>query len=156
MAEMASDERDIADGGAPGAIEESASGPSDGADAGATAGGAGAQGAWYTVDVAAQLAGVHQQTLRHYERLGLIAPARRGTRPQSPRLYSDREVERVVHIRRLMDDLGVNLAGVETILRMRDRMEAMRREMDGELARLRAEYDAELARLRAVIEGLRG
>jgi MerR family transcriptional regulator/heat shock protein HspR len=106
------------------------------------------------IGLAARQAGVHEQTLRHYERLGLIAPARKGISPQSPRLYSDRDIERVVQIRRLMDDLGVNLAGVETILHMRDRMEAMRREMDGALARLRQEHEAETRRLRAIIERL--
>src|SRR5579862_7916931 len=73
-------------------------------------------GAWYIISVAAQKANVHEQTLRHYERLGLITPARKGSSPHSPRLYSDRDIERVMHIRRLMRDLGVNLAGVEAIL----------------------------------------
>ena len=54
---------------------------------------------------------------------GLISPARKGNSPHSPRLYSDRDIERVVHIRGLMRDLGVNLAGVEAILHMKDRME---------------------------------
>ena len=125
-------------------------------DAGATEGSAAAGAAWYVIAVAAQRAGVHEQTLRHYERLGLISPARKGTRPRSPRLYSDRDIERVIHIRQLMGDLGVNLAGVETILNMRDRMEALRREMEQELARLRQEHAAEMRRLRAIIEQLRG
>src|SRR5437588_265328 len=85
-------------------------------------------GAWYVISVAAQRAEVHEQTLRHYERLGLIAPARKGSSPHSPRLYSDRDIERVVHIRRLMRDLGVNLAGVEAILYMKDRMEQIQEE----------------------------
>jgi MerR family transcriptional regulator/heat shock protein HspR len=123
---------------------------------GSTEGGAAGTGAWYSIADAAVRAGVHQQTLRHYERLGLIAPARKGTRPQSPRLYSARDIERVVHIRRLIGDLGVNLAGVETILNMRDRMEMMRREMDVELARLRRLHEEETRRLLALIEELRG
>jgi MerR family transcriptional regulator, heat shock protein HspR len=113
-------------------------------------------GAWHPIAVAAERAGVHEQTLRHYERLGLISPARRGTRPQSPRLYSERDIERVVHIRRLMGELGVNLAGVETILHMRDRMEALQRETERELARLRQEHEAETRRLRQALERLRG
>ncbi len=121
---------------------------------GATEGSAGPVRAWYVIGAAARRAGVHEQTLRHYERLGLIAPARKGTSPQSPRLYSDRDVERVVHIRRLMDDLGVNLAGVETILHMRDRIEALRQEMDAELERMRREHEAETRRLLAIIEQL--
>jgi MerR family transcriptional regulator/heat shock protein HspR len=121
---------------------------------GATEGSVGPASAWYVIGLAARQAGVHEQTLRHYERLGLIVPARKGTSPQSPRLYSNRDIERVVQIRRLTDDLGVNLAGVETILHMRDRMEAMRREMDDELTRLRKEHEAETRRLRAIIEQL--
>jgi MerR family transcriptional regulator/heat shock protein HspR len=111
-------------------------------------------GAWHPIGVAAERAGVHEQTLRHYERLGLISPARRGTRPHSPRLYSERDIERVVHIRRLMGELGVNLAGVETILHMRDRMESLRREAERELARLRREHEAETRRLREALERL--
>lgn len=110
----------------------------------------------YDVTEAARLAGVHEQTLRHYERLGLISPARKNARPRSPRLYSDADVERAAHIRRLVDDLGVNLAGVETILRMRDHIERLRRDMDDELRRLRDEHDAETQRLRAIIEDLQG
>jgi MerR family transcriptional regulator/heat shock protein HspR len=126
-----------------------------GHEPGATEGTVGADTTWHVIDVAARRAGVHAQTLRHYERLGLIAPARKGTSPRSPRLYSEHDIERVVHIRRLMDDLGVNLAGVETILHMRDRMEALRREMDRELSRLRSEHEAELRHLRAIIDELR-
>lgn len=97
----------------------------------------------YDVSEAARRAGVHEQTLRHYERLGLVSPARKGPRPRSPRLYTDDDIARVAHIRRLVENLGVNLAGVETILHMRDRME-----------RLRYEHEAEVRRLRATIERL--
>lgn len=100
--------------------------------------------ATYDVVEAARLAGVHEQTLRHYERLGLVTPARKGPSPRSPRLYAEEDIARVAHIRRLVEDLGVNLAGVETILNMRDRMEQLRRE-----------HDAETRRLRAIIEELR-
>ena len=51
-------------------------------------------GAWYVISVAAVKAEVHEQTLRHYERIGLISPARKGNSPHSPRLYSDRDLER--------------------------------------------------------------
>ena len=97
----------------------------------------GASGRLYDVTDAAERAGVHEQTLRHYERLGLVVPARKGASPRSPRLYSDQDIARVEHIRRLVADLGVNLAGVETILHMRDRMDQMRREFDAETRRLR-------------------
>jgi len=111
-------------------------------------------GAWYIISVAAHRASVHEQTLRHYERLGLIAPARKGTSPHSPRLYSERDIERVIHIRTLMQDLGVNLAGVEAILHMRDRMEQMQSERDAELERMRQEHETEVRRLKQIIERL--
>jgi MerR family transcriptional regulator/heat shock protein HspR len=111
-------------------------------------------GAWYIISVAAQKAAVHEQTLRHYERLGLISPARKGTSPHSPRLYSDRDIERVVHIRSLMRDLGVNLAGVEAILHMKDRMEQMQVELEEEMAQLRDQHESETRRLKEIIERL--
>ena len=111
-------------------------------------------GAWYIISVAAQKAEVHEQTLRHYERLGLISPARKGDSPHSPRLYSDRDIERVMHIRSLMRDLGVNLAGVEAILHMKDRMEQLQVDLDQEMTRLRDQHTAETRRLKEIIERL--
>src|SRR6266849_1951058 len=112
------------------------------------------EGAWYIISVAAEKAEVHEQTLRHYERLGLISPARKGNSPHSPRLYSDRDIERVAHIRRLMRDLGVNLAGVEAILHMKDRMEQMQQELEQEMAHMRDQHAAETRRLKDIIERL--
>jgi MerR family transcriptional regulator, heat shock protein HspR len=111
-------------------------------------------GAWYIISVAAQKAEVHEQTLRHYERLGLISPARKGASPHSPRLYSDLDIARVMHIRSLMRDLGVNLAGVEAILHMKDRMEQMQVELDQEMALLRERHANETRRLKEIIERL--
>lgn len=111
-------------------------------------------GAWYIISVAAQKAEVHEQTLRHYERLGLIEPARKGDSPHSPRLYSDRDIERVVHIRALMRDLGVNLAGVEAILHMKDRMEQLQDDLDKEMMQLRDQHTSETRRLKEIIERL--
>ncbi len=111
-------------------------------------------GAWYIISVAAQKAEVHEQTLRHYERLGLIMPARKGNSPHSPRLYSDRDIDRVVQIRNLMRDLGVNLAGVEAILHMKDRMEQMQEEMQREIEELRNQHASETRRLKEIIERL--
>lgn len=99
----------------------------------------------YVISVAAQILGVHPQTLRLYEREGLVEPKRTGGKI---RLYSERDIDRVRCVMRLTQDLGVNLAGAEAILNMRqrmldlyDQMEHMRREMEGELARLRRELD---------------
>jgi len=122
-------------------------------------------GAWYIISVAAEKAAVHEQTLRHYERLGLIAPARKGDSPHSPRLYSDRDIDRVVQIRSLMQDLGVNLAGVETILHMRNlieqmqadhrvQLEQLKYQMHEEMERMRTQHEAETRRLKGIIERL--
>lgn len=73
----------------------------------------------YTIRVAADLVGLHEQSLRLYERRGLIRPQRS---KGNIRLFSDEDIEQVRFIKRLMDDLGVNLAGVEVILRMRSQL----------------------------------
>lgn len=70
---------------------------------------------------------IHPQTLRLYERLGLLKPSRT---EGNTRLYIDGDLERLEVILSLTRDMGVNLAGVEVVLNMRDKMEAMRREMD--------------------------
>jgi MerR family transcriptional regulator/heat shock protein HspR len=72
----------------------------------------------YAIGAVAQLTGIHQQTIRHYERIGLLKPRRSAG---GTRYFSDEDVERLRTINRLTQDLGVNLAGVEIILRMRDR-----------------------------------
>lgn len=86
----------------------------------------------YVISVVATLVGVHAQTLRHYERQGLIEPARSGGRV---RLYSDRDVERLRLIIYLSSELGINLAGVEQILEMRDRIE----QLEGQVSDLQAD-----------------
>ena len=78
----------------------------------------------FVISVAARLVGVHEQTLRYYERAGLVEPARSKGRI---RLYSLHDLERVRQIRRLTDDMGVNLAGVEVIMRLTDRIRELER-----------------------------
>jgi len=90
----------------------------------------------YVISVAAKLCDMHPQTLRSYERLGLVSPQRTDNRN---RLYSDADIERLRQIQRLTRDLGVNLAGVEVILELLERMETMRQEMEQEIARLRSQ-----------------
>jgi MerR family transcriptional regulator/heat shock protein HspR len=81
----------------------------------------------YVISVAAKMLGIHQQTLRYYEREGLIQPSRsRG----NIRLYSLSDINRLRQVQRLINDLGVNLAGAEVILRMGERMRAMEEELD--------------------------
>ena len=77
----------------------------------------------YLISVAARLLGMHPQTLRKYERLGLVQPHRRmGTM----RVYTDHEIERLRLIKHLVDDVGVNLAGVQRLLSIAEIVERMR------------------------------
>ncbi len=88
----------------------------------------------FIISVAAQMLEVQAQTLRYYERLGLVKPQRtRGNQ----RVYSHNDLDRVRRIRRLMDDLGVNLAGVEVLLNLLDRLQ----EAESKIARLEAENE---------------
>jgi len=80
----------------------------------------------YLISVAARMCGLHPQTLRLYERMGLIQPYRVGN---SKRLYSEADIARLRRIQRLTQQMGVNLAGVEIILRLLERIEQMNREM---------------------------
>lgn len=80
----------------------------------------------YLISVVSEMLRVHPQTLRLYEKDGLIAPRR--TKKQ--RLYSENDVERLNFILQLTRELGVNKAGVDIILRMRHRMEVMQEEME--------------------------
>ena len=80
----------------------------------------------YVISVAARMVGVHAQTLRAYERLGLIGPARSGG---NIRLYSLRDIQHLLWIKSLIEDLGVNLAGVEVIIRMSRRMVELEQEV---------------------------
>lgn len=92
--------------------------------------------AYYMISVVAQEFGVHPQTLRMYEREGLVSPKRS---KRNLRLYSDDDIERLRMIKRLTQDLGVNLAGVDVILDLLERVEeqqseidALRRQLSGE------------------------
>jgi MerR family transcriptional regulator/heat shock protein HspR len=91
----------------------------------------------YVISIAARMVGMHAQTLRQYERVGLVEPKRtRG----NVRMYSRSDVARLRQVQRLINDLGVNLAGVEVILRMNERMQQMEHEMErlrNELQRFR-------------------
>lgn len=92
----------------------------------------------YVISVVARMVGVHAQTLRYYERAGLIAPARsEGNR----RYYSERDLERLRRIKTLMDDMGMNLAGAEVALRLMDRI--------GELEEQVAHLSLEIQRVHA-------
>jgi MerR family transcriptional regulator/heat shock protein HspR len=79
----------------------------------------------YAISVVAARCGVRQGTLRRYEEWGLLEPARSGSR----RLYSEADIERILRIRRLVDDLGINLAGAAAVLHLRQQVIALQREM---------------------------
>jgi MerR family transcriptional regulator, heat shock protein HspR len=81
----------------------------------------------YMISVAAELVGMHPQTLRIYEAKGLIRPKRTAG---NTRLYSEADVERLKLIQRLTTELGLNLAGVEHVLRLEDELRRMRRSLD--------------------------
>ncbi len=107
----------------------------------------------FTISVAAELVHVHQQTLRHYERLGLVEPLRgKG----EIRYYSPQDIERVQQIRRLVDELGVNLAGVEVIINMREQMERMQEDFERTVERVQLEHELETRRLKDIIWRLQG
>jgi MerR family transcriptional regulator/heat shock protein HspR len=81
----------------------------------------------YMISVAAELVGMHPQTLRIYEQKGLVHPKRTAG---NTRLYSDADVERLRLIQRLTSELGLNLAGVERVLQMEDELRRMRRRLE--------------------------
>jgi MerR family transcriptional regulator, heat shock protein HspR len=81
----------------------------------------------YMISVAADLVGMHPQTLRIYENKGLIQPTRTAG---NTRLYSEADLERLRLIQRLTSELGLNLAGVEQVLRLEDELRRMRRRLD--------------------------
>jgi len=99
----------------------------------------------FVISVAAKLVSLHPQTLRYYDRIGLIRPSRTQGRM---RLYSQRDVETLRKIARLTEQLGVNLAGVEVILNMARRIE----DLQQELAAFQEQAEAEAEALRQRIQ----
>ena len=86
----------------------------------------------YAISVAADLVNMHPQTLRQYERRGLVQPQRDGKN----RLYSQNDIDRIMYIQKLTQDLGVNLAGVEEISRLQLELERQKQKMQSEIQRL--------------------
>ncbi len=110
----------------------------------------------YMISVAAELVGMHPQTLRMYEQKGLVRPKRT---PGNTRLYSEDDLERLRLIQRLTTELGLNLAGAELVIRMQDelermhtRMERMEREMREQIRNIEREYKRELVLWRPLSE----
>jgi MerR family transcriptional regulator/heat shock protein HspR len=102
----------------------------------------------YMISVAAELAGMHPQTLRIYEARGLITPKRS---PKNTRLYSQEDVDRLRRIQELTSELGMNLAGVERVFELEDELERMRRRMrniERQAERVQKELADEIERVR--------
>lgn len=100
----------------------------------------------YVISVAAELVDMHPQTLRLYERKGLIEPSRSAGKT---RLYSQRNIEQLREIRRLTQELGVNLAGVEEIIRLRSRLDQLQNSMEGRISNLQLQLRDHLDSLRS-------
>jgi MerR family transcriptional regulator/heat shock protein HspR len=81
----------------------------------------------YVISIAARMVGIEAHTLRYYEKLGLVQPERSSG---NLRLYSEEDVDRLRHIKALMSDCGVNLAGVEVALRLMQRMKEMQQQLE--------------------------
>ena len=106
----------------------------------------------YMISVAAELAGMHPQTLRIYEARGLITPKRS---PKNTRLYSQDDVERLLRIQALTSEMGMNLAGVEKVFELEAEMDRMRRRMraiERQAAKVQEELSAELERVRRSVK----
>jgi MerR family transcriptional regulator, heat shock protein HspR len=102
----------------------------------------------YMISVAAELAGMHPQTLRIYETRGLITPKRS---PKNTRLYSQDDVERLRRIQELTNELGMNLAGVERVFELEeqiDRMQRRMRNLERHAKRVQDELHKEIERVR--------
>jgi MerR family transcriptional regulator/heat shock protein HspR len=99
---------------------------------------------FYMISVVAEMFDIHPQTLRAYEREGLLQPSRT---EGNTRLYSQEDIERIELILRLTKDLGVNLAGVQVILSMRERIETMQRQVNQLLRAMTEVLERELKNL---------
>ena len=91
----------------------------------------------YVISVAARMVGVQTHTLRYYERIGIIEPSRSSGRI---RLYSEKDIAQLRRVKTLMEELGVNLAGVEVIMRMVERISELQQEvgkLESEVKKLR-------------------
>ncbi|MEB3031151.1 heat shock protein transcriptional repressor HspR [[Mycobacterium] nativiensis] len=99
----------------------------------------------FLISVAAELAGMHAQTLRTYDRIGLVSPRRSSG---GGRRYSERDVDLLREVQRLSHDEGVNLAGIKRIIELTNQVEALQKrakEMSAELEMLRANQRREIA-----------
>lgn len=101
----------------------------------------------YIISVAAELVNMHPQTLRLYERRGLVCPKRHGKN----RLYSQHDIERLMYIQSLTQELGINLAGVERIIRLQNELDQLKARKEEELRQI-TERIEQLERMKRVRE----
>jgi len=102
----------------------------------------------YVISVAAELVDMHPQTLRLYERKGLIEPSRSAGKT---RLYSQRNIEQLREIRRLTQELGVNLAGVEEIIKLRSRLDDLQSSMESRIGHLQGQLEERIGGIRGAL-----
>lgn len=102
----------------------------------------------YVISVAAELVDMHPQTLRLYERKGLIEPSRSAGKT---RLYSQRNIEQLREIRRLTQELGVNLAGVEEIIKLRDKLDDLQSSMERRIGQLSGQLEERISGIRGAL-----
>jgi len=91
----------------------------------------------YIISVAAELVNMHPQTLRLYERRGLVCPKRQGKN----RLYSQHDIERLMYIQSLTQELGINLAGVERIIRLQNELDQLKARKEDEIRQIAERID---------------
>ncbi len=101
----------------------------------------------YIISVAAELVNMHPQTLRLYERRGLVNPKRQGKN----RLYSQADIERLMYIQKLTQELGINLAGVERIIRLQNELDQLKTLKEAEIQLIQGRLD-DLAKLKQARE----
>jgi len=95
----------------------------------------------YVISIAARMVGIEAHTLRYYERLGLVEPERS---TGNIRLYSQEDIERLRYIKTLMSDCGVNLAGVEVVLKLMQRMKEMQQQLEEMEKRVKRMVEADM------------
>lgn len=102
----------------------------------------------YVISVAAELVDMHPQTLRLYERKGLIEPSRSAGKT---RLYSQKNIDELREIRRLTQELGVNLAGVEEIIKLRQKLDRLQSNMEHRITDLQGQLEQRLSVIRGAL-----
>ena len=102
----------------------------------------------YVISVAAELVDMHPQTLRLYERKGLIEPSRSAGKT---RLYSQRDIEHLQEIRRLTQELGVNLAGVEEIIKLRRKLDNLQGKMEENITDIQSKLQTSITNYQAAL-----